>query len=148
MRIKDTNLDEADKEINKQYPQDKKRVSRKNKKNKKNIFLTILYIILTISIWSGLFYYGYTYSKEYIDNSISEINQINNLSMENMEKRLDILTKEVRSLKDAILETDDTLDDSSDIQEEIDKKLKALDNQLKTLERSLKILKEAPNGQN
>lgn len=148
MRIKDTNLDEDSKETNKQYPKDKKKVSKKRKRKNKNIFLTILYIIITICIWSGLFYYGYTYSKEYIDNSMSEINQINNLSMENMEKRLDVLTKEVRSLKDAILETDDTLDDSSNIQEEIDKKLKALDNQLKTLERSLNILKDAPNGQN
>ncbi len=48
------------------------------------------------------------------------------------------------SLRDAVENTDETLSGSTNIQQDIEKRLQDLDTQLEDLERSLKILREAP----
>jgi len=127
--------------------QDEEQLKRKTKKKNK-IWINVLIFCISAGIWSTVVYYGYTYSKNYIDVSIKNVQQENALNIQELSEKIELLSSEIRNLKNSIDNTDDTIADSTIVQEKIDNKLKALDNQLETLEKSLQILQEAPNGQN
>ncbi|MBF8982703.1 hypothetical protein IZY60_04030 [Lutibacter sp. B2] len=127
--------------------QEEEHVKRTTKKKNK-IWINVLILCISVGIWSTVVYYGYTYSKNYIDRSIKNVQQENALNIQALSGKIELLSNEIRNLKNSIDNTDDTIAGSTIVQEKIDEKLKALDNQLGTLEKSLKILKEAPNGQN
>ncbi|TCO74931.1 hypothetical protein [Marinisporobacter balticus] len=130
-----------------QEGQVKERSKKKNKKNNK-IWIKLLIFLVSVGVWSGAVYYGYTYAKNYIDGSIKNVQQQNALNIQNLSEEIELLSQEIKNLKNRIENTGDTISDSTVVQEKIDKKLLDLDGQLKTLEKSLKILREAPNGQN
>lgn len=122
--------------------------SRKKKKKQNKIWVNLLIFLVSAGVWGSLVYYGYTYSKNYIDVSIKNVQRENAINIQDLGEKIELLSKEIQGLKNRIENTDDTISDSTVVQERIDKKLKDLDGQLKTLEKSLKILQEAPNEQN
>ncbi|SKC91544.1 coiled-coil domain-containing protein [Maledivibacter halophilus] len=128
-----------------------KRKKRKENKILRNMFL----LIISIGLWGGIVYYGYMYAKEYVDKSISSVNQNNIMLVEQLKEEVKIinsdikrLSNEIKDLKEEVRDADSTLSDSNNIQEDIDKKLKNLDDRLEKLKESLKILEEAPNVKN
>lgn len=109
------------------------------------IFLGILIFLLSVGAWLATAYYGYTYAKDYIDTSIKNVRQENAVNMHQLSERIDLLTKEIANLKEAIEETDSSLSYSTRVQKRIDRELEELDERLEDLKESLEILKEAPD---
>lgn len=114
---------------------------RKKTSSKKAGFI---YVLLFLLIWGGLIYAGFYFTKQYLDNTINNIQQTNAMNIQEVKERLDSLANEMIALKSELSSTDETLSSSSSIQEQLRKKIDLLDAQLKNLEKSLKILKEAP----
>jgi len=103
-----------------------------------------LYILLFLLVWGGLVYGGFYFSKQYFDKEITNIQQTNALSIQEIKDRMDSLTNELIAIKGDLSNTDETISSSSGIQEELNEKIELLDKQLKNLQKSLEILKEAP----
>jgi len=120
---------------------------RKKKKNKK-IWINILIFILSVGLWGAAVYYGYTYAKNYIDTAIKNVQQENAFNVQQLTDQINLLSQEIKNLRDSIEDTDSSLSYSAKVQKRIDNKLEALDEQLEELEKSLEILKEAPDVQN
>jgi len=116
---------------------------RKQKKNT-SIGKGTAFVFLFLLIWGGLVYGGYYYTKQYFDQTITNLQQTNALHMQEVNEKLSALNNELNALQDALSNTDETLSSAGDIQEELNEKIELLDEQLKALEKSLNILKEAP----
>jgi len=103
-------------------------------------------IILGVSVWgwNKIVNTGYGLAKNYVDTAIEQVRQENALNIQELTDQMDQLSNEMTSLRDAVENTDETLSGSTNIQQDIEKRLQDLDSQLEDLERSLKILREAP----
>ncbi|MGI6606356.1 MAG: hypothetical protein ACOX2X_04880 [Peptococcia bacterium] len=124
------------------YLQDKENVRRRNKNT--SIGKGIAYVLLFLLVWGGLVYGGFSFTKQYFDQTITNLQQTNALHMQEVNEKLSALNNELNALKNALSDTDETLSSAGDIQEELNEKIELLDDQLKALEKSLNILKEAP----
>ncbi|MBB6217791.1 peptidoglycan hydrolase CwlO-like protein [Anaerosolibacter carboniphilus] len=127
---------------------DESAITTRRRKKDKDIWRTLVFFIVAITLWSTIVYYGYTYAKSYVDTSIRNVQQENAINIQELGERIEQVRQEISSLRGNIENTDSTISNSTVVQERIDEKLENLDLQLKNLEKSLKILKEAPNGQN
>lgn len=121
---------------------------RKRRKKNKNALgkrkLKIFLVVLSICIWGGVVYYGYTAAKSYIDTSINNVQQQNAMNLSEINEQVVQLKNEISELRISIEDTDSSISSTGTLQENIDKQLSALDTRLKELEKSLKILQEAP----
>lgn len=118
-------------------------LSRKEKKNT-NTQKTIIFLVLGVSLWGAIAFFGYTYAKEYIDTSIKQVQQENALNVQQLTEEVQALKQEVINLTDSIISTGSTISSSTSLQDQIDQRLEKLDQNLKELENSLRILQEAP----
>lgn len=124
----------------------------RKKKNQKHlnwlliikIALYVLILILSIWAWNRIVEKGYIHAKNYVDTAIEHVRQENALNVQQLQERMDLLSSEMKALRGAIENTDDTLSGSANIQKDIESRLESLDEQLVDLERSIKILREAP----
>lgn len=119
------------------------------KKNKsRNLLINILIFMISIGLWCGIVYYGYSYAKNYIDTSINNVRQENAMNIQGLSDQVKLLSNQIKELSNSFEDTDSTISNTTDVQNKIDNKLEELDNRLKELQKSLDILKEAPNAEN
>lgn len=116
----------------------------RRRKTRPGKWLGIFYCFLFFLFWGGLIFGGFYITKDYLDKSISNIQQTNAMNIQELKDRLDSLTNEMVGLKQALSSTDQNITSSGSIQVQLNKKIEQLDQQLKGLEKSLNILKEAP----
>ncbi len=126
---------------------------RRRGKNPNRIRLLMVKIVvyaLVLSLagwaWYTIVVKGYTQAKTYIDASIEQVRVENAMNIKEVEDKVDLLSNDLRNLRESLELTDSSITDSTQVQKEIDTKLQNLDRQLKELERTLNILKEAPNA--
>lgn len=119
-------------------------LKRKRKVKIKRILINIFVFIISAAVWCSVVYYGYTYAKDYIDTAIKNVQQQNAVNIQQLNERIDLMTKEINGLREAIEDADSSLSYSTKVQRRIDGKLKELDARLKELKNSLEVLKEAP----
>ncbi|MGI6451964.1 MAG: hypothetical protein ACOX0E_00530 [Syntrophomonadaceae bacterium] len=103
---------------------------------------------LVVFLWLALVCLGFYLAKEYIDNSLQNIQQNNAMNIKILEERIGEMTEELRQIEFALSEADETLSSSSFTQEKLNEKIEELDQRLSELSASLEILKEAPNAVN
>lgn len=126
------------------YDEKETKRNRRRKKKGSSIILKIVIVLISIAVWGGIVYHGYTTAKAYIDTSIQNVQQQNALKLDEINEEILLLKNEITVLQEIVAATDSSLSDTGSLQRNIDIKLEALDERLKDLERSLKILKEAP----
>jgi len=103
-----------------------------------------LIIILCGVAWWQITVRGYTLAKNYIDQSVQSVRQDNAVSVQELQDRIDTLSRDMDQLRESLDSAGGSISNSATVQERIDEKLENLDKQLQDLEKSLKILKEAP----
>lgn len=106
------------------------------KKVGNNITLKIILIILSIAVWSGIVYYGFTTAKAYVDTSIKNVQQQNAVNLSEISNQTTQLNNEIKALRESIENTDNSLTSTGSLQKSIDKQLSALDKRLKELEKT------------
>jgi len=104
-------------------------------------FVCVFFFLL---IWTVLIYGGFYFTKQYLDTALHNVQQTNIVNLMEVKERLDSLSGEMKALQNELINTDQTLSSSGNIQAQLNRKIELLDTQLKNLEKSLKILKEAP----
>ncbi|MDD3269270.1 MAG: hypothetical protein PHX14_08105 [Syntrophomonadaceae bacterium] len=120
--------------------------SSENSKNQaKKTKTNVLIFLIMVGLWIGIVYYGYIYSKNYLDTAINNIRQENAMNIKEIHEDISILGSEIRSLRGSMEDAGMVISNSSDVQSRIDEKLLDLESQLEQLEKSLEILKEAPH---
>ena len=100
--------------------------------------------LFVLGIWCGIIYGSGYYAKQYIDQSILNVQQTNAMHIKELEDRINGLSVEIKEIKDILQETDKVLEGSETTQQALNEKIEELDRQLKELEKSLQLLKEAP----
>lgn len=126
----------------------------------------ILIGVALIVVWSAFVFFAYTYSKDYFDTSIKELDDKYYKNYESNSKELNELKEEVSNLKsqidtlnisintfndnmtlifDDVESIDSVINDTSLLQEATTQKLEELDTRLIELIENLEILKKAPN---
>lgn len=120
------------------------RTEKKKDKKTNHVLRTVVLFLIALGVWTGIVYFGYTYAKDYVDNSIKNVQQENAMNIKELNEQIKILQTEIRNLSGSMENAGLTISNTSGVQERIDEKLKSLDSQLKKLENSLRILKEAP----
>lgn len=116
----------------------------RRRKTRPGKWLGIFYCFLFLVFWGSLIFGGFYITKDYLDKSISNIQQTNAMNIQELKDRLDSLTNEMLELKQVLSSTDQNISSAGSIQIQLNKKIDLLDQQLKSLEKSLNILKEAP----
>ena len=104
-----------------------------------------LVLLGVIILWLGLFAGSAYLIKDYIDTTMSNIQQTNAMHVQNLDSRLNTLSEEMKQIKELLQNTDQTLNNSGSTQKALNDKIENLDKQLKALEKSLNVLKEAPD---
>lgn len=147
--------------------------SRDKKKKNNNLLLKTVILLLCIVIWTGIVYFGVKYSKNYIDESLiniemrniennqllvkqniefnAEIDELNNeisnlrADVTKLNDEIVLFADEVISLKTGIDKIDTTVSSSVEIQAEVGARIQQLDNKLNELKNAMNKILEVPN---
>lgn len=147
--------------------------SRDKKKKNNNLLLKTIILLLCIVIWIGIVYFGVKYSKNYIDESLiniemrniennqllvkqniefnAEIDELNNeisnlrADVTKLNDEIVLFADEVISLKTGIDKIDTTVSSSVEIQAEVGARIQQLDNKLNELKNAMNKILEVPN---
>ena len=123
-----------------------RRHTPKERKNRK-IIRAVVYLVLiglSAAAWWQITLRGYELAKSYIDQSVQAVRQENQVSVMELQERIDTLGEEMAQLRSSLDNAGSSISNSATVQERIDDRLSNLDKQLQDLEKSLKVLKEAP----
>ena len=110
--------------------------------------LNLPILIITILVWAGLVCGGFYLAKDYVDNSIQEVQETNAMNVQTLDQKLTGIQKEMEEVKTALAQTDETLSSTDSTRKELNQKIEQLDKQLKQLENSLNILRESGDVEN
>lgn len=100
-------------------------------------------LILTVLVWAGLVFGGFYLAKDYIDNSIKNVQETNAMNVQALNERLNNLHGEMEEIKSALAQADETLSSTNTTRQQLNEKIDQLDKQLKQLQKSLQILRES-----
>jgi septal ring factor EnvC (AmiA/AmiB activator) len=115
--------------------------ARRNKKEgRRGVGLAVPLLVL---LWLALVGGGVWLARDYIDNSLRDIQDTNALHVQALQDKLESLSQKLDELEMALEAADDSIARSSTTQEELNERIVELDRQLEKLEESLRILKES-----
>ncbi len=113
--------------------------------NRKTSALRALAIGTLVLLWLGLAGAGFWYARQYVQQTVREIQETNALHVQALEEEIHALRGEMQRIEEALAAADRTLAGTSSASEEVNERISQLDQQLKKLEKSLNILQESSN---
>lgn len=140
------------------------RVKKKRKQNAGTVWRTLTYSLLTVVVWGGLAYGGYTLAEDYIHQlhnqqaeiesrlmmKIEEVRSDNKVRFEELNSELVELTAmlesvsgQLESIREELELTSDSISGSDDTKLALQAQISALDKQLEELRKSLEKLEHA-----